>query len=162
MGFDPLTWALIGSTVVSGASAVSQMSQANRTKKRSESMRLEKVRQAELMGRVSEANRRRQSRISAARLRASTGASGFGGSILESPLLGMETSTTAQIDINQQQTNSQIAQFGISASQTAADANAKIGEALGTFASTAINNYPDMSFETQDANPLGLTPGQGL
>ena len=172
MGLDPLTWALIGSTTIAGGSAVAQMSQANRTKKRSNSLRLDRTRQAELSNRVSEANRRRQARITSARARARGAASGIGGSILDAPLIGINTSLEGQLDINNQQTESQIRQFNIANAQTAAEADGSIASALGTFASTAFSNYQGMSFKTPVStgktdlitadNPLGLTPGQGL
>lgn len=139
----------IAALLLSGAGAISSASQANIQKKSAESKRQEQVRQAQMQNRLSEANRRRSARITAAKSRARGAASGTTGSILDAPLVGLDTATQSQIDITGQQTESQIQQFNIAAAQTASAANAQIGEALGSFASSVVTTETGLNKKDQ-------------
>lgn len=120
--------AAVGAATAIG-SAVQQTIQAKKVEKTQK-------KQAQLQQRIAAARSKRVARIKQAELLA--GAGGLGGSAITAPVIGAQTQVGAQLDILGEQTELQIEQFGIQREQTTAAASAAIGQAIGSFASTAM------------------------
>lgn len=94
--------------------------------------------QLRLQQRVKEAQNRRASRVQTAQVKAASGVMGVGGSVIDTPVAGINTALETQTDLLNSQTSLQVQQVNLSNDMTQNQLNSQIAATIGDFTKTAL------------------------
>ena len=140
MGLETvLTVAAIATVVAEGVQTYTTIEAAGKAKKAAKKQRGAKIQQVRIAERLETARTKRRQRLRAAQITASLGAAGIKGSVLETPLAAGEAQEAGQIELIGSQADIRERQARAEYTTTAARAEAEIGQAIGSFVSTAAS-----------------------
>jgi hypothetical protein len=132
------------SLILSAASTAYSVYESEQAKEDAEDAAKLAEKQARIAERQEEIRAKRQARIRKAQIAASAGASGIGGSIVDAPTIGTQTSLETGLSLLSQQTEAQVAQIGASLEATKAGITSQQIKGLGATAGAIVDlSQPD-------------------